>query len=200
MQSSKVYVARDPTTGISHVKRVEHGLFAALIIVTILTALYWLSVFVSSFLHLPSSLNIPFEVRIVGFLLVASAIPFTSWIFRYRKPSEMILSTYFTFAKLFRRVPITAQSLRREALITKGPQKYVRHPLYFGLMVIVFGWGLLTVSTYYFVLTLFLLVWFRFILIPFEEKELCALFGDQYRKYMENTPMLVPVPKVKTTF
>ncbi len=187
-------MARDQTTGISFVKAVEYSLIAALIIATILTALYWLSVFVSSFLNLPSSLNIPFEVRILGFLSLAFAVAFSSWIFRYRKPSDMILSTYFTFAKLFRRIPIASQSQRREALIMSGPQKYVRHPLYFGLMVTVFGWGLLTVSTYYLILTLFLLIWFRFILIPFEEKELCALFGDQHRKYMENTPMLIPFP------
>jgi methanethiol S-methyltransferase len=82
-------------------------------------------------------------------------------------------------------------------LITNGPQKYVRHPLYFGLMVIVFGWGLCTDITYYLFATIVLAV-VQLNFDSFEEKELISLFGDQYRRYMEKTPLLVPFTKHKT--
>jgi protein-S-isoprenylcysteine O-methyltransferase Ste14 len=32
-------------------------------------------------------------------------------------------------------------------------------------------------------------------MIPFEEKELLALFGDQYARYVDGVPMLFPFTK-----
>ena len=61
----------------------------------------------------------------------------------------------------------------------------------------VFGWGLVTATTYVLIASAAMLIWFRFVQIPFEESELCALFGDQYRRYKESTPMLVPFTKHK---
>ena len=119
------------------------------------------------------------------------------WLFRHRSPAKMIVSTYVTLSKLFRRTPVAEPAGRTEPLVLAGPQRYVRHPLYFGVIIIVLGFALL--STYAFVLiaTVIILLWFRFVMIPFEERELCALFGDQYRKYMHETPMLIAFTKRK---
>jgi protein-S-isoprenylcysteine O-methyltransferase Ste14 len=61
----------------------------------------------------------------------------------------------------------------------------------------VFGWGLYSAASYILVAALLLVLWFRLVLIPFEEKELLALFGGQYVKYSEEVPMLVPFTKRK---
>lgn len=130
--------------------------------------------------------------------MVACGLFVAGWLFRYRSPADMIVSTYVTFSKLLGRIQISESAQRTEPLIFSGPQKYVRHPLYFSLILMVFGWGLVTETTYVLIASAVLLVWFRFVLIPFEEKELRALFGVQYERYMKSTPMLAPFTKLKS--
>jgi len=75
------------------------------------------------------------------------------------------------------------------ALVTRGLYRVVRHPLYtFSLLFI---WLTSTVSqnslTVYIGATLYVLVG-----IYFEERKLLCEFGDDYARYKQNTPMLVP--------
>jgi protein-S-isoprenylcysteine O-methyltransferase Ste14 len=79
--------------------------------------------------------------------------------------------------------------------VVSGPQRYTRNPLYFGVIVMVFGWALYGGYSFVYVAVLVLLVWFGSILIPFEERELHALFGEDWVKYSQETPMLVPFTK-----
>lgn len=169
---------------------------AAMVILALISVLFGISFLISTLLGLPSSLALPVEVRFVGAAMVAIGVAVVGWLFKYRKHSTMIVSTYVTLSKLFRRVPISEHAGRTEPLILSGPQKYVRHPLYSGIIVIVFGWGLMT-TTYVLIASAAILIWFRFVIIPFEERELCTLFGAQYTRYMDITPMLVPFTKRK---
>jgi len=162
------------------------------VILAIISTLFGLSILVSSLLGFPSSLSLPIVVRIIVAVMVAAALVVVGWLSKYRSPSKMIVSTYFTFSKMFKRAQINEAAGRTEPLIISGPQKYVRHPLYFGATLIVFGWGLMTATTYLLIASAAMLTWFLFVQIPFEERELRALFGDQYIRYAENTPMLVP--------
>jgi len=107
------------------------------------------------------------------------------------------VSTYVTFSKSFRRVPLTEQSGRTEPLVVNGPQKHVRNPLYFGVVVMVLGWAILTSYAFIFVATVVILLWFGLVVIPFEERELRALFGEEYRRYSDETPMIIPFTKRK---
>ena len=75
------------------------------------------------------------------------------------------------------------------ALVTRGLYRVVRHPLYtFSLLFI---WLTSTVSqnslTVYVGATLYVLVG-----IYFEERKLLLEFGNDYVKYKESTPMLIP--------
>ncbi len=71
----------------------------------------------------------------------------------------------------------------------------MRHPLYFGIIEITFGWALVGAYTFVLVAGIAVLLWFWLVLIPFEERELRALFGDQYTRYMAGVPMLIPFTK-----
>jgi protein-S-isoprenylcysteine O-methyltransferase Ste14 len=117
------------------------------------------------------------------------------WLMKYRKPQDMIASTYYTFAKMIRGSSIQEISGRSEPYMFRGPQKLVRHPLYLGALVELLGWGLLTNSTLNLIAMLVALIWYAAVQIPFEERELRALFVEQYVKYMRETPMLVPFTK-----
>jgi Phospholipid methyltransferase len=178
-------------------KEARSVVIAATVILTIVSSLFGISFLTMKLLGLPSLLAFPILVRAVGAGILVLALAETVWLFRYRNPSDMIISTYLTFSKMFRRLTITENAGRTEPLIFKGPQKYVRHPLYSGLVAIVFGWGLVTRSTYDLIASGAILIFIRFVMIPFEEKELRALFGDQYARYVDSTPMLVPFTKRK---
>ena len=144
-----------------------------------------------------SPLGLPLAVRACGVALVVVGLVFAGWVFRYRSPATMIVSTYTTFTKMLRRTPMAERSARSEPLVIVGPQRYTRNPLYLGVVLLVLGWGLYSATAYVLVAALLLVLWFRLVLIPFEEKELLVLFGGQYAKYSEEVPMLVPFTKRK---
>ncbi|HME19639.1 MAG TPA: isoprenylcysteine carboxylmethyltransferase family protein [Nitrososphaerales archaeon] len=174
---------------------------AAALAVPLITAvilfLFGVSLLVTTLLGLPRSLGLPIPVRAAGGAIVLAGVGVMGWLFRYRGPANVMVSTSVTFTKILRRTPIAERSERTEPLVVSGPQRYVRHPLYSGVVVMVLGWAVLSSLTFVFVATLAVLLWFRLLLIPFEERELNALFGEAYRKYCDETPTMVPFTKRK---
>ncbi len=165
------------------------------VIVAIISGLFAVSLMITAALGLPQSLGAPAEVRLLGIVVLVAGMAVGGWVFLYRSPARMVVSTYVTFSKIFGRSQISEMAGRTEPLVVGGPQRYTRNPLYFGVVVMVLGWALFTGYTAVFVATIALLLWFALLLIPFEERELRALFGDEWRAYAERTPMLVPFTK-----
>jgi protein-S-isoprenylcysteine O-methyltransferase Ste14 len=80
---------------------------------------------------------------------------------------------------------------RKRALATAGPYARIRHPQYVAFVLIMFGFlfqwpTLLTLAMFP------VLVYMYVRLARREEKEAIAEFGDDYRRYMENTPGFIP--------
>lgn len=176
-------------------RRFKASIIAAIIILVLVLFFFSAGGLVADILNLPKSMDLPIVARLVGVFVIGVAIALVGWLMKYRKPEDMIVSTFFTLTKMFKRSSIKEMSERTEPLVVQGPQKFVRHPLYLGVLLAFLGWAFLMNSTSNLLATLIALFWFVFVQIPFEEKELCALFGDQYVKYARNTPMLVPFPK-----
>jgi methanethiol S-methyltransferase len=84
----------------------------------------------------------------------------------------------------------TDQPFRAELEIT-GIHKYVRHPLYLGTFL--FIWGLFFIIPHLsllisnIIITLYTLIGIRY-----EEEKLVAEFGDAYTSYQKQVPMILP--------
>ena len=78
-----------------------------------------------------------------------------------------------------------------EILQTKGLNAYVRHPLYFAILIIVWGFFLFRptdlVLTIAIVSTIYI-----YIGTQLEEKKLIEEFGEAYRDYQKKVKMLFP--------
>ena len=76
-------------------------------------------------------------------------------------------------------------------LKVEGIHHYVRHPLYSG--TILFVWGLFfNFPSLVNLISVILLTLYVVIGIQFEEKKLLMEFGKSYKEYMEKVPMLIP--------
>jgi len=80
---------------------------------------------------------------------------------------------------------------RLDQLMTGGPYRFVRHPMYTGLLCLALGLSCMTQSLACFaVFGIYLLLIIR--LIDLEEAELRRAYGDQYRLYQRDVRKLVP--------
>jgi len=90
-------------------------------------------------------------------------------------------------------VPLMARSrgkdLQPPTLVVRGPYLWLRHPLYFFTMVLI--WSVPDMSSDR---LLFNSLWTFWIVVAsfLEERDLVVAFGDEYRNYQEIVPMLLP--------
>jgi protein-S-isoprenylcysteine O-methyltransferase Ste14 len=93
----------------------------------------------------------------------------------------------------------TPRMIKEQSLITSGPYRFVRHPIYTAFLLIL-GATLLVSANW--------LIGFAWIgmtvlevasRIGFEENLMLEYFGDQYREYMRRTGRLLPRVNVITT-
>jgi protein-S-isoprenylcysteine O-methyltransferase Ste14 len=123
-----------------------------------------------------ATLSLPTWLRWLGFGVWAIAMPILWWI-------EISLGKNFN----------TTLHLREEhTLVTSGPYKYVRHPMYAVQIPLILSW--LPASANWLVglpglLGGLLVFIFR---IPQEEKIMLERFGQDYRDYMDRTGRFLP--------
>jgi protein-S-isoprenylcysteine O-methyltransferase Ste14 len=85
----------------------------------------------------------------------------------------------------------TVQQKSEHTLITAGPYKFVRHPIYSGLLLMFSGHALIVGDwrAIIAVLIVFVSFWFK---LRKEERLMQTLFGEQYIRYLNVTKALVP--------
>lgn len=79
----------------------------------------------------------------------------------------------------------------KEELQTEGLYELVRHPMYFGMLLFLFGAMMYNPSSR-FLLTAVISALYIFVGARFEEKKLVKKFGKAYQKYQSEVPMLIP--------
>jgi protein-S-isoprenylcysteine O-methyltransferase Ste14 len=141
---------------------------------------------------LPVRLHMPIVMRVAGLAVLAFGFLFMGWIFKYRRPFDILLSTYMTMLNACRGSAGRGALSRTEPLVIRGPHRYVRNPLYFAVVVLLLGWWLLLDYTFLLFMSFLFFLWFTLVVIRFEEQELRRLFGEEYEAYVRKVPMIVP--------
>lgn len=77
-------------------------------------------------------------------------------------------------------------------LMTGGLYAYVRHPQYLGLFIALFGEGIVHWPTVFSVSLFPVIVIVYYFLARKEERAVLSQYGDDYRAYMNRTPMFIP--------
>ncbi len=115
-------------------------------------------------------------LNIIGLVLAWGAFP-------VRIAAKRTLGKFYT---------INVAILRDHQLIQEGIYRYVRHPLYLGILMFYIGLPLIIVSGFGFMIVTIPAIIGSFYRMDLEEKALLEKFGDKYRHYAARTTRLVP--------
>ena len=113
---------------------------------------------------------------IVGLVMIAAGIALRAW-------SIATLGRFFQYR-------IQVQSEHR--VITHGPYRYVRHPSYSGLALVILGIAVASGSTLGFLVAAVLTGIGLAVRIHAEEKQLTDALGEQYERYASARKRLIP--------
>lgn len=99
------------------------------------------------------------------------------------------LGSFDTFGLVPIKVHLRGKQLRPPNFVLRGPYLWIRHPLYFFMIVLI--WSAPDVSSDR---LLFNILWTLWIIVGsyLEERDLVAEFGEKYRQYQKAVPMLFP--------
>ncbi len=123
-----------------------------------------------------SSLSLPVWLRWGGALLGFGVMPLMYWV----------------FSTIGRNISETVLTKESHELVTNGPYRWVRHPLYAVAPLMLIAVSLLAANWFIGGMTLIALVMIVLVIIPKEEANLIETFGDDYRAYMKRTGRLLP--------
>ncbi len=161
------------------IKRQEEGWLAVVLRVAAafpLVLMIILDIFVPQFMGW-SKTNLSNWLRVVGITLALLAVLWLWWVFR-------------TIGNNISETVLTKES---HELITSGPYRWIRHPLYAGALVFLFSISLVFEDWVIFAYTLAGLLAFRLLVIPTEEEKLLETFGEDYECYQSRTGSLFPL-------
>ncbi len=115
-------------------------------------------------------------LRAIGALIAVGSVPLLYWV----------------FSSIGANISETVLTKRDHELVTGGPYRWVRHPLYAVSLLMFFSMGLMAASWLIMLYALAGVVIFRLIVIPKEEQRLIEAFGAEYSNYQSRTGALLP--------
>jgi protein-S-isoprenylcysteine O-methyltransferase Ste14 len=119
----------------------------------------------------------PVWIRIIGGVGFFAAIFMHNW-------SHIALGTNWSY---------TLELKKEQKLITRGPYKHIRHPMYTAFLLWVVFQSLLLPNWLILLVGLFGIAMMYFGRVKKEEELMIERFGDEYREYMKRTGRLFPI-------
>ena len=123
-----------------------------------------------------ATLPFPTALRWVGVALGTACVPFNYWV----------------FSSIGSNISETVLTKESQQLVTKGPYRWVRHPLYSGALLLLLALSLISANGLIAGLTAMAPLLMQRIICR-EEAELIGKFGEEYRRYMRSTGQLFPL-------
>ena len=124
----------------------------------------------------------------------STAINIFGWMATAAGATIMIICIKKYFLSLSGLKSLFANQVVANELRIDGIHRYVRHPLYLGTFI--FIWGAWMVYPYLsFLIANIIITGYTLVGIILEEKKLVLEFGDAYRLYMKQVPRLLPFMK-----
>jgi protein-S-isoprenylcysteine O-methyltransferase Ste14 len=119
---------------------------------------------------------IPESIRWIGVAIGVMSVPLVVWVMKSIGPN----------------ISETVLTKREHVLVTHGPYRWVRHPLYITGLLLLISATLIASNWLIGTLTVVAAIAIRYIVIPTEEAALLEKFGDHYREYMMHAGRLLP--------
>jgi protein-S-isoprenylcysteine O-methyltransferase Ste14 len=119
-------------------------------------------------------------------LPIATRLPQLAWIIRVAGFVFVAvgIAVAFSALELFRKTSTTTVPFETPStLVTSGPYRFSRNPMYVGLTLIYIGVAGTRLEIWPVIVLPLLLAYINFVVIPVEESNLRGVFGDDYQKY-----------------
>ena len=101
-------------------------------------------------------------------------------------------AVWWVFSAIGRNISETVLTKTDHALVTTGPYRWIRHPLYTTGGALFIAVGLMSASWFVLGFACLAVALMRVVVVPMEEQALVMKFGDEYRSYIDRTGGLVP--------
>lgn len=134
--------------------------------------------------------------------MVWSSVPLPTWL-RWLGVGVgfgMLPVLYWVVSTLGMNISETVLTKEDHVLVTQGPYRWVRHPLYLVATIIFVSLGMMAANWFILVMALLVIIGTALVMIPKEEAQLIGKFGAEYREYMKRTGMLAPRVKAKIRY
>jgi len=99
---------------------------------------------------------------------------------------------WWVFASIGSNISETVLTKKDHQLVTSGPYRWIRHPLYSGALLAFFSLSLVASNAFMAGLIVIGAILFVSVVIPREEEHLVAKFGEAYLEYRKRTGGLLP--------
>jgi len=136
--------------------------------------LVWIPFVVAYFF--PVAVDLPMAVRVAGLVLAVASAVFAAW-------------GMWSLGKSY---GIRMDLFEGHRLITSGPYRVTRHPMYFGIVSFHVGATLAMESLALLVITLAYVIPFTALRIRAEDRVLATGFGEEFQAFAGRVPALVP--------
>ena len=104
----------------------------------------------------------------------------------------MLPLLYWVFSSIGNNISETFLTKEKHVLVTHGPYRWVRHPLYSAATISLVALSVLAANWFMLGMACAAFLGIAGLVIPREEAELIQKFGDEYREYMERTARFAP--------
>jgi protein-S-isoprenylcysteine O-methyltransferase Ste14 len=99
---------------------------------------------------------------------------------------------YWVFRSIGDNISETVLTKSDHELVSQGPYRWVRHPLYASALLVLFSLSLVASNWFLLGYAGLALLAFRFLVIPAEEARLIDAFGKDYQEYQQHTGAFMP--------